>query len=110
VIRHYLVRSLLLYLAGRAGYMGTFGLTLQRTRFEAEQARQKDATRVDENDYGAMLPGPTPLVWINPATNTGMVRLAKTCAHEAVHLALPEHPHGPAFDHKVSRLLRGGAL
>lgn len=111
MLRHRFVRAALEHLAEQAGYSGPLAVTLRRTTYEAERDRRRVDMAVDErSDYGITLTGsssgPTPFVYVNPLTNTTIDRLMRTLSHEAIHVAYPDHPHGPSLEAKALRLRR----
>lgn len=103
-----LVRQLLLHFADLAGYEGHLLVTFDKAKFDRACARYR-LTPADDEDYGETIVNATralPLTWINLSLNTTIARLTRTCAHEALHIARPEMPHGPAYDRAVGRMLR----
>lgn len=105
-----LVRQLVAHFADLAGYEGHVLVTFDKPRFD-RACRRYRLPPSDDEDYGEAIVDPSPphipLVWVNRAENKNIGRLARTCAHEALHVARPELPHGPAFERSVRRLLHG---
>lgn len=105
-----LVRALVLHFADLAGYDGHLLVTFDRRRFDRACKRYR-LDPADDEDYGESIVDPSPprvpLIWLNRSANASVLRLARTCAHEALHVARPTLPHGPVFDRSVGKLLRG---
>lgn len=105
-----LVRSLVRFYADLAGYEGHVLVTFDKARFD-RACRRYHLTPADDQDYGESIVDPSPprlpLVWVNGSANASSGRIARTCAHEALHVARPNMHHGPAFDRCVRRMLRG---
>ena len=102
-----LVRQMVRHFADLAGYEGHVLITFDKSRFD-RPCRRYRLTPADDEDYGETICSvPIPLVWVNTAANTSFGRLSRTCAHEALHVARADMPHGRAFDRAVTKMLRG---
>jgi hypothetical protein len=113
-MRHHLVREVVRYYAERAGYLGPLRVTTRRAHFEELTRRRKVPLSASEryDTLAITLHGRTPVVWVAVDKHRTIADLARSAAHEAVHLR-----RGPGsrcgargFAADVRTLVRGGAL
>lgn len=110
-MRHALIRSLVRHFAEQAGYTGPLRVFSRIESFERVRKQRGYSGPTDEmRDLGATLAGRPPAVLINLGLHRSVAKVALTCAHEAVHVADPGLRHGPEFDRRVRRLIRGWRL
>jgi hypothetical protein len=110
-LRHALVRALLVHYAERSGYAGPFRLLTRIETFDRIRRKRGVELAPDEhNDYAMTIKGRYPVVWVNVRRHARLSQLVDTAAHEAIHIADAAIQHGPEFDRKVRRLVRGGRL
>lgn len=104
-----LLRQMVRHFGELAGYEGERPFVTQDINVyeRIRRRRNSNVTADEDQDYGICLPARPPVIWINPKTNNTFARLSRTCAHEALHAARPDFPHGPFFDKAVQRLLKG---
>lgn len=110
-MRHALIRALVVHFARQAGYVGPIHVFSRIESFERVRKQRGYSGQTDEyRDRGSTLAGRPPVVLINLGLHTSVANLAHTCAHEALHVADPALRHGPEFERRVRKLLRGGSL
>mgnify|MGYP001562902038 CR=1 FL=1 len=109
MVSHQVVRALLLYYTSLTGFTGPLHVFLSRERFEVIRRRRKydESAAPEHKDFAATLTGRPPVTWVNLAKHRTVHALADTCAHEAVHIALPDLRHGEEFTRRKRLLLRG---
>ena len=113
-MHHRLVAEMVRHYLGRARYSGRVRVFTREGSF-ARYATKRRIAGVSQDDrdssYAMSVPGRIALIWIDVTMHKSIGSLANSVAHEVAHLVLgQEFPHGPAFDRRVRRFLRGGEL
>ena len=106
VVPKRLIKSLVIHFCRLAGFTGDVQVTFDPEEFEriSRRRRYTGGPVASSKHWGATLPAPRPVIWINPK-HKSWAALVDTCAHEALHVvAGPEHPDN--FYPRLKKLLR----